>query len=303
VKSETCTLCGSLTALALTLSTGCSEPLSNVETIDKTRVLAAKVEVAGDPMRAAPLPGEDVTVRFLVVAPELEPSIAFRLSACVASGSPFGPPACGDQPLAVVESLAPVPAAPEVAFQAPGDATGDERLVVLGSVCRAGESLAEAPSVACSDGASAQAVTLDFALDDGSHPNSNPELASITFDGTELPADSATITDCAELPEVPAGSGEHRIRVELSESSRDPVEQQNPDDPARESLLLSYFVSRGGLDHAWSAIDSGAPNAVGSALWTVPERVDSPSLARFVFVVRDGRGGSDFAERRACIVP
>jgi hypothetical protein len=303
VKSETCTPRAGLLALALSFGSGCSEPLSNVETIDKTRVLAAKVEVAGDPTRAAPLPGEDVTVGLLVVAPEIEPSIAFRLSACLASDSPFGPPACGGEPLAVVESLEPVAAAPELAFQAPPDATGDERLVVQGSVCRAGTSLVEAPSVACSDGASAQAVTLDFALDDGSHPNSNPELASITFDGAELPADSAMTTDCAELPEVPAGSGEHRLRVELPESSRDPVEQRSPEDPTRESLLLSYFVTRGGLDHAWSAIDSGAPNAVGSALWTVPERVDSPALARFVFVVRDGRGGSDFAERRACIVP
>ncbi len=303
MKFEPCTLCAGLTALALTLSTGCSEPLSNVETIDKTRVLAAKVEVLGDPTRAAPLPGEDVTVRWLIVAPEVSPSIAFRLSACLASESPFGPSACAGEPLAVAESLDPVPAAPEIAFQAPGDATGDERLVVQGSVCRAGTSLAEAPGTLCSDGARAQAVTLDFALDDGTHPNSNPELVSVTFDGAELPVDSAETTDCAELPEVPAGSGEHRLRVELTESSRDPVEQKNTEDPARESLLLSYFVTRGGLDHAWSAIDSGAASAVGSASWTVPDRVDAPALARFVFVVRDGRGGSDFAERRACIVP
>jgi hypothetical protein len=289
--------------LALSLATGCDEPLSNVETIDKTRVLAAKVEVAGDPSRAAPLPGEDVTVRWLVVAPEVDPSIAFRLAACVASDSPFNPPTCAGDPLATAESLEPVADAPTIAFQAPPDALGDERLVVHGGVCPAGSALSAADGLSCSDGSSAQAVTLDFTMDDGNHPNTNPAFVSLSFDGAELSAESALTTDCAELPRVTAGSGEHRLRVELDRAARDPVEPLNGADPTRESLLLSYFVTRGGLDHAWSAIDSAAPSAVGSATWTVPARVEAPALARFVFVVRDGRGGSDFAERRACIVP
>jgi len=146
-------------------------------------------------------------------------------------------------------------------------------------------------------------VTLDFAMDDGSHPNTNPALVSVSFDGSELASDTALATDCAVLPAVAAGSGEHRLRVELDASSRDPIPQVSPDDPARESLLLSYFVTRGGLDHAWSAIDSAASSTLGSVIWTVPGRVEAPALARFVFVVRDGRGGSDFTERRLCIVP
>jgi hypothetical protein len=303
VKSEACTQRAGLCLLALSLSTGCDDPLSNVETIDKTRVLAARVEVAGDPTRAAPLPGEDVSVRWLVVAPELDPAIAFRFRACVASDSPYGPSACAGEPLATAESLEPVPGAPTIAFQTPVDASGDERLVVDGAVCPAGEGLGESPGLLCSDGSSAQAVTLDFAMDDGNHPNTNPALVSVSFDGSELASETGTTTDCAELPAVTAGSGEHKLRVELDASSRDPIEQVSPNDPARESLLLSYFVTRGGLDHAWSAIDSAAPGTFGSALWSVPARVDAPALARFVFVVRDGRGGSDFTERRLCIVP
>jgi hypothetical protein len=303
VKSEVCGWRAALMVLALTLELGCDDRLSHVEVIDKTRVLAAKVEVAGDPSRAAPLPGEDVTVRWLVVAPEVDPSIAFRLTACVASDSPFNPPTCAGAPLATAESLEPVPDPPSIAFQAPADALGDERLVVQGDVCPAGSAFSAADGRSCSDGSNAQAVTMDFNLDDGSHPNTNPTFVSLSFDGTELPAESALTTDCAELPEIPAGSREHRLRAVLGEASRDPVEQLNAADPARESLLLSYFVTRGGLDHAWSAIGSDAPSAVGSVIWTGPARVDAPALARFIFVVRDGRGGSDFAERRACIVP
>ncbi|HWP07795.1 MAG TPA: hypothetical protein VNN72_18720, partial [Polyangiaceae bacterium] len=51
--------------LTLVATSVCDDPLSSVEAIDKTRVVGAKIEVAGDPTRAAPLPGEDVVVRFL----------------------------------------------------------------------------------------------------------------------------------------------------------------------------------------------------------------------------------------------
>src|SRR5918911_727554 len=69
---------------ALLLATGCDDPISPLELVDKTRVLAAKVEVAGDATRAAPLPGEEVLVRWLVAAPDPNAGFAYRLSACVA---------------------------------------------------------------------------------------------------------------------------------------------------------------------------------------------------------------------------
>jgi hypothetical protein len=80
------------------------------------------------------------------------------------------------------------------------------------------------------------------------------------------------------------------------------VVPENGADFTRESLLVSYFISRGDLDHAFSGLESTDPSNATGALWTAPE-VDAPSLARFVVVVRDGRGGSDFAERRICILP
>lgn len=128
-------------------------------------------------------------------------------------------------------------------------------------------------------------------------------VEGILLDGRELSAGSATTTDCALLTRVPRGS-KHTLRVELGEASRDPLPVETGADTTRENLLVSYFIDRGDLDHAFSSIESSAPVAAGSAVWTAPARVgEAPELARFVVVARDGRGGSAFVERRVCVEP
>jgi hypothetical protein len=282
---------------------GCDEPLSSVELIDKTRIVGARVEVAGDPTRAAPFPGESVEVRLLVLAPELDPAFAFAMRSCVAVDTAWDTARCGSEALATASSLDPVAGAPLLRFDAPGDATGSERLAVFASVCPAGVSLPNENARRCSDRSETLAVTLDFAMDDGLHPNSNPTFTSVLLDGTELPAASATTTDCSLLTSIPPGS-RHTLRVELDERSRDPLLEETGADTTRESLLVSYFITHGDLDHAFSSIQSTAAVAAGSAVWTAPGRVgDVPRLARFVVVARDGRGGSDFVERRVCVEP
>lgn len=284
------------------VTSGCDDPLSEVEAIEKTRVVGAKIEVAGDPTRAAPLPGEEVAVRFLVVAPDPAPAFAYALTACVAADAATDLTTCAGDPLATAASLTPTPEAPSITFVAPAEATGDERLAVLGNVCSSGVGLPGETATSCDDGSAVRATTLDFAMDDGSHPNTNPALTSIAFDGVELPPETGLGTDCAELSGVSGGGVQHRLTVTVSDTSRDALVPENGADFTRESLLFSYFVSRGDLDHAWSGLESTEPSNATGALWTAPE-VDAPSLARFVVVVRDGRGGSDFAERRVCILP
>lgn len=282
---------------------GCDEPLSSVELIDKTRIVGARVEVAGDPTRAAPLPGESVEVRLLVLAPEPDPALAFAMRSCVAVDTRWNAARCGSETLASDTSLEPVTGAPLLRFDAPGDATGNERLAVFASVCPEGESLPAEDARRCSDGSETLDASLDFAMDDGLHPNSNPTFTSVQLDGTELPAASAGTTNCSLLTSVPRGS-RHTLRVELDELSRDPLPEETGADTTRESLLVSYFIDQGDLDHAFSSIRSTAPVAAGSAVWTAPGRVgDAPRLARFVVVARDGRGGSDFVERRVCVEP
>jgi hypothetical protein len=288
--------------ITLFATSACDDPLSSVEAIDKTRVVGAKIEVAGDPTRAAPLPGEDVVVRFLVLSPDPEPSFAYALTACVAADSASDLTTCAGEPLATAASLSPAPDAPSIAFVAPAGATGEERLAVLGNVCSSGAGLPSEAASSCDDGSAVRATTLDFSMDDGSHPNTNPALTSVSFDGTELGPDTALTTDCAELPAIPAG-GKHGLNVKVDAASRDPIERETGADPERESLLFSYFVSRGDVDHAFSGIESTDMTNSTGAIWTAPGSVDEPTLARFVVVVRDGRGGSDFAERRICLVP
>jgi len=288
--------------LTLVATSACDDPLSSVEAIDKTRVVGAKIEVAGDPTRAAPLPGEDVVVRFLVLSPDPAPSFAYALTACVAADSASDLTTCAGEPLATAASLAPVPDAPSIAFVAPADAPLETRLAVLGNVCSSGAALPSEAAGTCDDGLAVRATTLDFYMDDGSHPNTNPALTSVSFDGTELGPETALTADCAELPAIPAG-GKHGLNVKVDEASRDPVERETGADPGRESLLFSYFVSRGDVDHAFSGIESTDTTSSTGAIWTAPGSIDAPTLARFVIVVRDGRGGSDFTERRICLVP
>jgi hypothetical protein len=281
-------------------ASACDEPISPLELIDKTRVLAAKVEVAGDVTRASPLPGEDVFVHWLVVDPDPNAAFAYRLAACVAADSSSDLPSCAGEPLALAESLEPATEPPSIAFVAPADATGDERLAVLGGVCPAGHAL-DASGSACSEWGSPLAVSLDFSMDDGSHPNSNPALSGVELDGVSLAPETSGSTDCSELPSFTAGK--RRLSVELDPNSRDALVPATEGDPTRESLLLSYFVTSGELDYAFTAIDAGSTATGGSVLWTAPSPGQNPQLVRLYFVVRDGRGGSDFTERRVCVTP
>ena len=286
---------------ALLAPTACDEPLSAVEAIDKTRVVGARVEVNGEPSRAAPLAGENVVVRFFVLSPDPAPALAYELEACMASDSASDLTTCAGEPLATAARLVPVNEPPSITFVAPAPARGDERLAVLGAVCSSGIGLPAEGATSCDDGSGVLRTTLDFSMDDGSHPNTNPALASVTFDSEELAAATALSTECAELPGF-AGGIKHRLTIAVEPSSRDALRRETELDPTRESLLFSYFVTRGDVDHAWSALDANDAADTTGVIWTAPE-VSAPSLARFAVVVRDGRGGSDFAERRICILP
>ncbi|HTQ06426.1 MAG TPA: hypothetical protein VMI54_21350 [Polyangiaceae bacterium] len=294
---------GALLAFSLLSAAGCDKPLSPVEVIDGTRILAAKVEVAGDPTRASPEPGEDASVRFLVVAPDPAATFAYRFDACVAADSSSDLARCGGAALGTAVSVEPVAEPPSVTFTAPGDASSGTRLAVIGGACAAGVALGDETGASCADGSKPYAATDDFFMDDGTSPNTNPALTDVGLNDVVLDPATATLTDCSVLPNVAVGSGPRTLAVNLDPASRDPLVQVAASDPARESLLISYFITQGDLDHAFSDIDADATDLRGSVSWTPPSNADGPTLARFIVVVRDGRGGSDFTERRLCVVP
>jgi hypothetical protein len=278
----------------------CDEPLTQIELVDKTRVVAAKVEVSGDSTRAAPLPGEEVKVRWLVLDPDPAANFAFALEACVAQDTDSALAPCAAEALAHSESRKAAGSEPSLTFEFPKTASGNERLAVLGSICRAGTTL-DAEAATCSDGLRPQAVRFDFSADDGNHPNLNPAIVRVQLNGRILQPESASTTECEGLESISAVTGKQELLAELDLETRDALPQQDAKDPAQESLLVSYFVTLGSVDHAWSGVSGENPAEEVSTQWTPPEGTDEAQMVRLVVVVRDGRGGTDFAERRVCV--
>jgi len=289
------------------LAFGCDDPLKKTELVEEPRVLAARIEVEGDPGRAAPFPGESATVRFLVAAPELEPSLGFSLIACHSRPAHVGLPSCEGAPFAESARLEPEPGAPELGFELPEPASASTtpRLLVRGVICPNGTPRGGDDPSGCTSGGRALPVSLEAEIASADDENQNPSFsdAELRFDGGDLP-EAALASDCAGsgLLEV-TGSSKHRIRFEFPESARDRIPKENDYDPDRENLLVSHFSSGGELERAFSSLPYDREELSAEVEWKAPDGTSSGSLVRFWFVVRDLRGGADFVERAVCVIP
>jgi hypothetical protein len=272
----------------------CSDPLKEVQLVSEPRVLGARVEVSGEPERASPAPGEDAAVRWLVAAPWPDPALGYRLAVCAAAPDGATLPACAEAPFAETSVVDPVPGEPRLAFTVPVDVAATS-LAVLGVVCPDG---APADDGGCSDGSGTQ-VSFDFALGP-EQVNYNPSIEpdALSFDGGPWAAGS----DCAALPSVAPGS-EHALELLLDEGDRDPLEAPTSVDPLREPLQASHFATGGELQRAFTLIPDDQDDLAVRLSWKAPGGVPDDGLARFFFVVRDSRGGTDWLERAVCVAP
>jgi hypothetical protein len=288
-----------VTYLVAWLTCGCDEPLKSVELVAEPRVLGARVEVAGDPERAAPAPGETATISLLVAAPQLQPSLGFALAVCAAAPRRGGRAACVDQPFALVSSAIGQADTASIGFDVPEDLDPSGRLALLGIICPAGSPRADGAS--CDGDSAGTPVQLELELAHDGDVNANPELDAehIFFDDAMWPDQTAVDGDCAGLGfvEVAVGS-EHRITVQLDESDRDPLPRASKLDPSRESLQLAHFATAGDLSRAFDTIAWDTDELRREVTWTAPQ---TPGLTRFWIVLRDFRGGSAFVERSACV--
>jgi hypothetical protein len=286
---------GSLSWLAL----GCDEPLKSVELIAEPRVLGGRVEVDGDPGRAAPTPGERATASFLLATPELSPSLGFAFAVCPGAARRSSRPACAVAPFAAVFSENGASDTPSIAFEVPDDLDPSGRLVVLGIICPDGAPTGDGASCDGADPGAPIALELELARDDDT--NLNPELSpeDLTLDGEVWPELPAGDGDCTGqgLVEVAPGS-KHRLGVALDDADRDPLLHPSELDPTRESLQLSHFTTAGELEHAFQSIAWDSEQLAREVSWTAPK---APGLARFWLVVRDFRGGGVFTERAICV--
>lgn len=281
------------------LALGCDEPLEPVELIAEPRVLGGRVEVDGDPGRAAPAPGELATASFLLATPELSRSLGFAFAVCPGAPRRSTRPDCASPPFAEVFSANGDSDTPSITFQVPDDLEPSGRLVVQGIICPDGTPNTDGTSCDGADPGTPIALELELARDDDT--NLNPELLpeDVTLDAEVWPELPAVDGDCAGLgfAEVALGS-KHRLGIALGEADRDPLLHPSKLDPVRESLQLSHFTTAGDLEHAFQSIAWDSEQLAREVNWTAPKE---PGLVRFWLVVRDFRGGGAFTERAICV--
>jgi hypothetical protein len=174
-----------------------------------------------------------------------------------------------------------------------------------------------APPV-CVDGiGEGELVTLRIPLMRDGQANTHPVMASLRRNGAAFidPApDDAPTTGCVSLepplPTFPASTPDIALTVVVTSDSRETYDEVDVVSgevlPVTESIQIEYVATAGDLDRTFGFIDPGEESNEDHVGWELPAAVDVPPdglLVRFYFSLRDGRGGTDFAERAICIVP
>ncbi|RYZ03151.1 MAG: hypothetical protein EOO73_29010 [Myxococcales bacterium] len=281
------------------LLAGCDDPLKSVELVAEARVLGGRVEVTGEPERAAPAPGENATARLLLASPSLNRTLGFALAACPASPRNGARGECGGEVFARISSENGASDTPSLTFTVPSELDPSGRLLLTGVVCP--ESSPNEDGQSCEGAQPGTSVQLELELAHEDDVNLNPELQAdaISFDDDAWPEVSPIGGDCSGLgfPEV-APLSEHSLTVQLDESDRDALPRPSELDPARESLQLSHFVTDGDISRAFESIAWDSGELKRTVTWKAPP---ASGLVRFWFVLRDLRGGGAFTERAVCV--
>lgn len=310
------TLAFPLLTLASTL-VGCSEDLPSPTVISKVRVLGARAEVFGDPERSSPRAGEAAQIRWDVAFPAAQEPLGWLLTACVRAPALTGQPTCLGNAIGFSLQLEPAPLEPTITLLVPPEAElGDAReIMVAGTICAGLINLDDRKTQPCARRQDeGQLVVLTLPLDRGGQANLNPAIDAIALDGStwqgEAPLDAAA-TDCAGLAgirQIDAAAGELPIELTVTSPSFESYTVVEGDPPAAvtkiEEMQVSHLTTAGYLDGLYTILD--ATEAAATATWTLPpaEQIDPlGTLARFHFVIRDGRGGVHWQRRSACLLP
>lgn len=311
-------------ALSAALCTACGDPLVAPELIVDNRVLGARAQSVDDSERAWLAPAERGLVRWLVVAPEAAPALGWASSLCVAQTVSRGLPRCAAKSFARFTRDVEANEEPQFEFSMPGqEAFGSARQVaIFNAFCSSGapvmDELGVDPTTTrCPDlGERPLFATLELSLSDGSSQNLHPSFAGSSFGfdqrnwpTIDAPANGSSVVsgacsaDDPTLPSVRAGSAAHQLQLDLPSGSSEALEMRSPHSPPRETLQLAHFTTAGDLERAYSTLDSAGASKL-SLTWTPPGEVPAEGqLVRFYFVLRDGRGGSDWTRRAVCVLP
>ena len=259
--------------------------------IDRTRVLGARVEAAGDPDRASVAPGERATLgwRVATAAGTPAPRLGWSFATCPRPSGNFADPRCEDGALSTGSGTSNPGPVVSMPFEVPP--TGADELLVLAAFCP--DVLPEVEprtfGARCSNGVAPLLASTLVAL---RTPNKNPVLADdvVRVDGAVIPP-SAPGAPCASL--VPVRGVGHDLQFRFAETQREP----------EETLTLSHFVASGDLERQYSVLERGAPATDAVVRWDAPSAPVAGVPVELHFVLRDGRGGLAFARRSVCALP
>ena len=156
-------------------------------------------------------------------------------------------------------------------------------------------------------------VSLDIPLQLGADANHNPVAdRGFTLDGAAWPFSAAADDPCVQGPRVKAGSKGHVIGNETEGSDRETYTVVTGEPPVatstRESLQISQFTTAGKLKSQFSFVEATDQNAttIVDVTWDAAAADEVPpggTGVTFTFVVRDDRGGTDWATRTLCVTP
>lgn len=308
-----------LIGLALAgLLLGCADDLTPGSSITRNRVIGARAAVVGDPERAWPRAGEEVEVGFLVVDPGPRRPLTWAFVACPLADAAFGADSCGGDPFAFVLSLDPVVGAPTFVFEVPSEDAldGAAVLAVLGVICADGlpSTDLESDDGCVGDRVEETIVAFTLPVSREAVPNRHPRIGAIELGGvpwTYEPALDAPVEGCSGVEGIPRRRStdvDVPIFIDDAAGSQETFVVEEGDPPREvedvEDLQISHFTDLGELDRQFSFIEGDVPDA--TVDWNPPEEIEEihpdGSLVRSHFVMRDGRGGVDWATRAFCLV-
>jgi len=292
------------------ISIACDEQFDPRTLVTELRVLG----IAAEPVDVAP--GEVTEITALVVEPEGEP-VTYLWELCIIDDGPDSQYACRNELLGLDEELLAglvLGTTPTVnfAYFVDGEALQEACEAALSDVgevpdfvelpdCDEGLDVRIRLSVRAGDveKIAVKSLFLWFEAPDDSERNHNPIISGLEGDGE---------SSDDELEPIPVTASQQVAwQVRVDEDSLETFTVEFDDgtegETRDEQVLFSWFSTNGLWDHEVTFSQEGdiSLEEAGSNVLTVPRDMGSGDEIQVFFVIRDGRGGSDW-RRRVLIV-
>jgi len=265
------------------------------------------------------------------------PPLQWAFIACVPAPTLIGPPICRDliQPCDGCEGTPPANplAFPVLRFQVPSqaelDAAGADNVLLQGAICANGPPASDAiirfilgetdDLNPCEDPSNeGRFVTVSIPIESTPEdPNLNPEISTLFLNGRPWPppydqevprtaprtgcrADLDGLTDEQRNAHPLAGSDNSSFNLGVTPGSLQSY--QVGDMTLTEEIQVSWLTDGGDLERTFSFITDPARSVL--TQWRpFSDAPEDGLLVRLTFVIRDGRGGTDWVERGLCVLP